>query len=116
MENFYEVLGINVNASKEEIKAAYNKMVKIHHPDRNNDHVSSKAMTLLFNEAYDVLMDEEKRKAYDIKHGVIQAEVKTKMIYIDRPVKSIDWSIVIGTIAAILLVILFIPVLFGDRK
>jgi curved DNA-binding protein CbpA len=116
MENYYEILEINTNATNEEIKAAYNRLIKIHHPDRNKDHVSSKAMTRLIIEANTILMDEEKRKAYDLKHGIIEKLPETKVVYIDRLVQSINWGAVLGAIAAIVLIILFIPLLFGDRK
>lgn len=62
--NYYELLGVNENASKEEIKSAYKVQMKKWHPDINK---SSDAvlMSTKINEAKEVLMDDIKRKDYD---------------------------------------------------
>lgn len=62
MKNYYEVLGITKEASKEEIKKAYRKLAHEYHPDKNNGD-DSKFKEI--NEAYQVLGDENKRKQYD---------------------------------------------------
>ena len=63
--DYYEVLGVQKDASAEEIKKAYRKITKENHPDL---HPGDKACEERFkeaNEAYEVLSDEEKRKKYD---------------------------------------------------
>ena len=63
--DYYEVLGVQKDASAEEIKKAYRKITKENHPDL---HPGDKACEERFkeaNEAYEVLSDEEKRKRYD---------------------------------------------------
>ena len=63
--DYYEVLGVQKDASAEEIKKAYRKVTKENHPDL---HPGDKACEERFkeaNEAYEVLSDEEKRKKYD---------------------------------------------------
>lgn len=63
--DYYQVLGIDKNASQEDIKKAYRKLARKHHPDVNpNDKESHKKFQLL-NEANEVLSDPEKRKKYD---------------------------------------------------
>lgn len=63
--DYYEVLGIKKNASADEIKKAYRKLARKHHPDLNpNDSAANKKFQQL-NEANEVLSDPEKRKKYD---------------------------------------------------
>ena len=62
--NYYELLGININASEEEIKKAYKNMMKKWHPDINKDPNASN-MSVQLNEAKNILLDEFKRTDYD---------------------------------------------------
>lgn len=62
--NYYEILGISLNATQEEIKKAYRRMAKKYHPDMNPDIDTTEKMKEI-NTAYDTLSDIEKRKAYD---------------------------------------------------
>src|SRR6201999_4338354 len=63
--DYYKVLGINKNASADEIKTAYRKLARKHHPDLNpNDKEANKKFQQI-NEANEVLSDPEKRKKYD---------------------------------------------------
>src|ERR1051325_4742259 len=63
--DYYQVLGIDKNASQEDIKKAYRKLARKHHPDVNpNDKEAHKKFQLI-NEANEVLSDPEKRKKYD---------------------------------------------------
>src|SRR5947207_15341249 len=61
----YEVLGIARNASEEEIKRAYRKLAVKIHPDKNPDDPHAEEKFKELGEAYDVLMDPNKRAAYD---------------------------------------------------
>jgi len=62
--DYYEVLGVQRNASAEEIKRAYRKLAMQYHPDRNREEDAS-AKFKEVNEAYEVLHDGEKRQMYD---------------------------------------------------
>ena len=66
--DYYQVLGINPSASRQEIRVAYRRLARRHHPDTNpdweDDAQATQRMALL-NEAYAVLQDPEKRVAYD---------------------------------------------------
>src|SRR6476660_7045922 len=63
--DYYKVLGLDKNASQEDIKKAYRKLARKHHPDLNpNDKEAHKKFQHL-NEANEVLSDPEKRKKYD---------------------------------------------------
>lgn len=63
--NFYELLGVNQNATEEEIKSAYKKQMKKWHPDINKSE-DAIGMSAKINEAKEVLLDENKRRDYDI--------------------------------------------------
>ena len=63
--DFYEVLGVTREASEEEVKKAFRKKALEHHPDRNNGNKDSEKLFKECAEAYDVLGDAEKRRAYD---------------------------------------------------
>lgn len=62
--DYYEVLGISKNADKKEIKKAYRALAKEYHPDRNKAADAEEKFKEV-QEAYEILSDEDKRKAYD---------------------------------------------------
>src|SRR5579862_2503338 len=63
--DYYKILGIDKNASDDDIKKAYRKLARKHHPDLNpNDKEANKKFQQI-NEANEVLSDPEKRKKYD---------------------------------------------------
>ena len=64
-KDYYEVLGVNRDASDDELKKAYRKLAMKHHPDRNPDNPKSEAQFKEAKEAYEVLTDAQKRAAYD---------------------------------------------------
>ncbi len=63
--DYYEVLGVDRSAADQEIKKAYRRIAMKYHPDRNPDDEDADAKFKEATEAYDVLMNAEKRSAYD---------------------------------------------------
>jgi len=59
--DYYSILGVNRNASQDDIKKAYRKLAMAHHPDRGGDHNKFAEI----NSAYDTLSDPAKRQQYD---------------------------------------------------
>src|SRR6266581_830789 len=63
--DYYEVLGVGRSTSEEEIKRAYRKLAVKFHPDKNPDDPHAEEKFKELGEAYDILMDSDKRAAYD---------------------------------------------------
>lgn len=63
--DYYETLGVPKSASADDIKGAFRKLARKHHPDLAKDKKSAEEKFKEINEAYEVLSDPEKRKKYD---------------------------------------------------
>ena len=63
--DYYEILGVQRNASEEEIKKSYRKLAMQYHPDRNPGNREAEEMFKEASEAYEVLSDQEKRDIYN---------------------------------------------------
>src|SRR5688572_2878545 len=65
-KDYYAVLGVNKNATDKEIRSAYRRLARKHHPDVNPSDKASEALFKEINAANDVLGDKEKRRKYDL--------------------------------------------------
>src|ERR1041385_136153 len=63
--DYYETLGVSKTASQDEIRKAFRKLARQHHPDVAKDKKTAEAKFKEINEAYEVLGDADKRKRYD---------------------------------------------------
>ncbi|NVM04690.1 MAG: DnaJ domain-containing protein [Candidatus Helarchaeota archaeon] len=81
VKDYYKLLGINKNASKEEIKRAFRKMARKYHPDVNPGDKKSEDKFKEVNEAYMLLTDDKKREMYD-RFGVVEGDPSS---YQQRP-------------------------------
>lgn len=64
-KDYYSLLGVKRGASEKDIKRAYRRLARKHHPDVNPGEKSAEAKFKEINEAYEVLSDKEKRQKYD---------------------------------------------------
>ena len=67
MKTHYETLGVSRDATQEQIKLAYRKLSKKHHPDVSGGNKESEKIFLEVTEAYKVLKDQASREAYDAR-------------------------------------------------
>jgi len=92
--DFYKILEIQRTASVEEIKRAYRAKAKIVHPDVNNSPKANEIF-LVINEAYETLIDDNKRYLYDIKLNYIdstKADAERKKQYYGSSIKNDTYS------------------------
>lgn len=88
--SFYEVLGVTRTATDKEIRNAYRKLARTHHPDVNPNDRAAEARFKEINAAYEVLSDPEKRKKYD-KYGA-QWEQADQIEEMQRRQSGWNWS------------------------
>src|SRR4030067_111845 len=67
-KNYYDILGVPKGATDKDIRAAYRRLARKHHPDVNPGDKAAEARFKEINAAYEVLSDKEKRQKYD-KYG-----------------------------------------------
>ncbi len=67
-KDYYNTLGLRLEASAEEIKKTYRKLAMQYHPDRNGGNPESEERLKEINEAYQILGDEKKRRRYDLQY------------------------------------------------
>lgn len=66
-KTFYDVLGVEINATEEEIKKSYRKLSLKYHPDRNQNNPDATSMFQKINEAYETLGEKNSRDEYNMK-------------------------------------------------
>jgi DnaJ-class molecular chaperone len=76
MRDPYEILGVSKNATAAEVKSAFRKLAKKHHPDANKHDKNAASRFAELNAAYEILGEADKRKAFD--SGEIDAEGKPR--------------------------------------
>lgn len=93
--DYYKLLGLTQNATREEIKKAYRKLALEFHPDRNKSPDAHEKF-IEINEAYLILYDEEARTKYDNEYKIHFNREKTKKQnnneYTDKKNKEKEWS------------------------
>jgi curved DNA-binding protein len=64
-KDYYSTLGVSKTSTEKEIKQAFRRLARKHHPDVNPGDMAAESRFKDFNEAYEVLGDPEKRRRYD---------------------------------------------------
>ena len=72
-KDYYKVLGVSKNASKDEIKKAYRKLAQKYHPDANEGDRNAESRFKEISEAHAILSNDEKRKEYDQMRSFVEA-------------------------------------------
>lgn len=80
-KDYYKILGVNENSTKEEIKKAYRRLALKYHPDKSKDPKAEEKFKEI-TEAYAVLSDDKKRKQYDLqKHSNTEKDFLSEKIF-----------------------------------
>ena len=88
--DFYDVLGVEKNASPDELKSAYRKLAVKHHPDKNPGDKVAEDKFKEASEAYGILSDKEKKQNYDnFGHAAFEMEVEDKAVVLVDLVEQI---------------------------
>ena len=74
-QSYYQILGVNKDASKQEIKKSFRKLAVQYHPDKNNSPGAEEKFRKIA-EAYEILSDDDKRRQYDMSGGSGQHNYK----------------------------------------
>ena len=77
-DNFYERLGVNENATEEDIKKSFRKLCLIYHPDKTKNDKEKENYFKIIKEAYETLIDNEKRYQYDMIISVKMSDIKER--------------------------------------
>lgn len=78
MTDYYQILGISDNASNDEIKKAFKTLAFKYHPDKNKGDKNSEEKFKLINEAYQILVDPDTRRAFDLQRAY---KAQTNTVY-----------------------------------
>jgi curved DNA-binding protein CbpA len=97
IKNYYVVLEVSTDATTKEIKKAYRRLAKEHHPDRNPEKNSeAEARIKEINEAYEVLSKPDSRQRHDMmltlayySQGTYSEEIDPDSIYDSKPMSDI---------------------------
>jgi curved DNA-binding protein CbpA len=68
LKDYYKILNVNFGASEIEIKKRFRRLASIHHPDKNGGSKKSEETFKIILNAYETLIDRDKRTAYDLKY------------------------------------------------
>lgn len=80
-KDYYEILGVDKNSTKEEIKKAYRRLALKYHPDKSKDPKAEEKFKEI-TEAYAILSDDRKRKEYDLRgHDGIEKKYSQEEIF-----------------------------------
>jgi len=89
-KNPYDILGVSVTATREEVKAAYRKLSKEYHPDKNKGNKEAEAMFKDIAWAYEILSDEKNRHRFDTTGFSAVIDIESEAItYVSRTFMSI---------------------------
>jgi len=107
---YYELLGVETNATDLEISSAYKTKAKEYHPDKNNGHSSATKLFQLIQDAKETLLDPDKRLQYDYIIGVKQRPPIIRYTPVVKKENNIEELLAIGAIG------ILVGIFLGDSS
>ncbi|MGA1822191.1 MAG: J domain-containing protein [Thermoplasmatota archaeon] len=88
--NYYELFGVNPNATSREIRIAYRRMAEVYHPDKLRElpgkiREEGEEIMRLLNEAKSILLNPDRRLEYDVRRGYRSHEIEQAIVFDDLP-------------------------------
>lgn len=113
---YYDLLGVQPNATTDQIKAAYKQASMKFHPDRNNGTEAANELFKLINTAYRTLSDPDSRRAYDLEVGISERPphiIKEEVpVYVEDQANAKFWT---GALTGVGIA-LIMSALFGGKN
>ena len=114
MKNYYEILGVAITATQDEIKKIYRKLAMQFHPDKNPGDKAAEEQFKRTTEAYETLSNNEKRAAYDMSLEEEKAYATYQNRGFQKPINPYTLNVNWGAVAATVIIFICGVAIFSN--